>query len=35
VAVRLEVTTGAPIDVPAGSTKIDPKVISSLATPPR
>ena len=35
VAVRLEVTTGAPIDVPAGATKIDPKVISSFATPPR
>jgi hypothetical protein len=31
VAVRVEVTTGAPIDVPAGATKIDPALVSSFA----
>ncbi|WP_433378583.1 hypothetical protein ACQPZX_11945 [Actinoplanes sp. CA-142083] len=32
-AVRLEVTTGSPIEVPQGATKIDPKVLSGLAGP--
>ncbi|MFF5288821.1 hypothetical protein [Paractinoplanes globisporus] len=32
VAVRLEVTSGSPIDAPQGATKIDPKLLQSLTS---
>ncbi|MFC7276393.1 hypothetical protein ACFQS1_20560 [Paractinoplanes rhizophilus] len=32
-AVRLEVTTGAPIEAPPGATKVDPKLLAGVAGP--